>query len=101
MLDLDFTFTNEVWIFSATKASWHMITLPKDMSADIKAFTKHLAKGFRSVKVTATIGKTTWNTSLFPDSKSGCYFLPLKASVRKAEGIDKGDTVTVDLRVGT
>lgn len=101
MLDLDFTFTNEVWIFAASKASWHFVTLPKEMSADIKAFTKHLAKGFRSVKVTAKIGETTWSTSIFPDSKTGCYFLPLKASVRKAEGITKADSVTVDLKIST
>ena len=101
MLDLDFTFKNDVWVFSATKASWHMVTVPKDISADIKAFTKHLAKGFRSVKVTATIGKTRWKTSLFPDSKSGCYFLPLKASVRKDESISKSDEVTVQLSIET
>lgn len=99
MLDLDFTFTNEVWIFSATKASWHFVTLPKEMSADIKAFTKHLARGFRSVKVIASLGETTWSTSLFPDSKTGCYFLPLKAGVRTAEGIAKGDTITVQLQL--
>ena len=99
MLELDFTFENEVWVFTASKASWHMVTVPKAMSADIKAFTKHLTNGFRSVKVTAKIGETTWNTSLFPDSKTGCYFLPLKASVRQAEDISKGDEVSVHLRV--
>ena len=101
MLDLDFTFTNEVWLYSATKASWHFVTVPVEMSADIKAFTKHLVKGFRSVKVTATIGETTWSTSIFPDSKTGCYFLPIKASVRAAEGVSVGDQVTVQLVVGT
>ena len=99
MLELDFTFQNEVWVYSASKASWHMVTVPSGMSADIKAFTKHLAKGFRSVKVTAAIGATRWTTSLFPDSKSGCYFLPLKASVRQAEDISKGDEVSVHLQV--
>ena len=99
MLDLDFTFKNDVWVYAAAKASWHMTTVPKEMSSDIKAFTKHLSKGFCSVKVTAAIGETAWTTSLFPDSKTGCYFLPLKASVRQAEDISKGDDVSVHLKV--
>ena len=101
MVDLDFNFTSEVWVFSATKASWHMLTVPVEMSADIKAFTKHLAKGFRSVRVSVKIGKSEWQTSLFPDSKSGCYFLPLKADIRKAENIKKGDSISVDITVTT
>ena len=32
--------------------------------------------------------------SIFPDSKSGTYILPLKAKVRKKENIYEGDTVT-------
>lgn len=99
MIDLDFTFEGDVWIYAASKASWHMVTVPVDITADIKAFTKHTAKGFRAVKVGAKIGDTEWQTALFPDSKSGCYFLPLKASVRAAEGISKGSTVAVSLRV--
>ncbi|HEY4473963.1 MAG TPA: DUF1905 domain-containing protein [Candidatus Paceibacterota bacterium] len=30
---------------------------------------------------------TVWNTSIFPDKKSGSYLLPLKAKIRKAENI--------------
>ncbi|MCB0026013.1 MAG: DUF1905 domain-containing protein, partial [Caldilinea sp.] len=43
------------------------------------------------------IGKSTWTTSLFP--KDGRYILPIKTSVRKAEGLDEGDTVHVRLDV--
>ncbi len=43
----------------------------------------------------AKIGKTNWRTSIFPDSKSGTYLLPVKATVRRVEGIDDGDTVSV------
>jgi hypothetical protein len=43
------------------------------------------------------IGATRWTTSLFP--KDGGYVVPLKAMVRKAEGIDVGDTVEVGLAI--
>jgi hypothetical protein len=47
--------------------------------------------------VTAQIGGTGWKTSLFP--KDGRYIVPVKAWVRKAEGLDVGDVVTVRLGV--
>jgi len=49
------------------------------------------------IPVTAQIGETGWTTSLFP--KDGRYIVPLKTVVRKAEGIDVGDTVTIRLAV--
>jgi hypothetical protein len=50
-------------------------------------------RGFGSARVTATIGETVWQTSLFPHKESGGWFLPVKAAVRKAEGLDEGDVV--------
>ena len=44
-------------------------------------------------------GKTTWKTSIFPDKKSGTYLLPLKADVRRREGIGAGDRITSSLEV--
>ena len=55
--------------------------------------------GFGSVRVEATIGDVTWTTSLFPDSRSGGYILPLKADVRRRAGIAGGDEVTVILKL--
>ena len=55
--------------------------------------------GFGSVKVEATVGGTTWQTSLFPDSKRAAYVLPVKKAVRSAESIDVGDRTTVRLNL--
>jgi hypothetical protein len=49
------------------------------------------------IPVTARIGATRWSTSLFP--KDGRYLVPVKAGVRKAEGLDVGDVVAVRLTV--
>jgi len=49
------------------------------------------------VPVEVRIGGTRWRTSLFP--KDGGYVVPLKDLVRRAEGIDVGDAVTVHLAV--
>ena len=50
------------------------------------------------IPVTARIGDTEWTTSLWP--KDERYLIPLKASVRRAEGLELGDDVTVRLVVG-
>ena len=49
-------------------------------------------RGFGSVKVTAQIGGTRWQTSLFPQKASG-WFLPVKKPVRLAEGLEFGDAI--------
>jgi hypothetical protein len=50
------------------------------------------------VRVRATIGTSTWTTSIFPSSQAG-YVLPVKRPVRVAQALDVGDvaTVTVEL----
>lgn len=55
-------------------------------------------RGFGSVKVSVTLGKSRWQTSLFPN-KDGSWFLPIKKPVRVAEGIAEGDEVAVDLEL--
>jgi len=55
-------------------------------------------RGFGSVKVTAQIGGSRWQTSLFPQ-KSGGWFLPVKKPVRLAEGLDFGDAIEGELEL--
>ncbi len=57
-----------------------------------------MARGFGSLKVTATIGDSTWRTSVFPSREEG-WMLPVKSAVRKAEGIGEGDEVALVLEV--
>jgi hypothetical protein len=55
-------------------------------------------RGFGSVKVAARIGRSRWQTSLFPQ-KAGGWFLPVKKPVRLAEGQDFGDEVEGELEL--
>lgn len=79
-------------------AAWHFLALPPEVGDDIRSRSER--SGFGSVKVLATIGGTAWSTSVFPDSASGSYLLPVKAAVRRAEGIHDGDVVCVRLVLG-
>ena len=91
--------TAEVWLYPAPVA-WHFVTIPPKISAEIKARFAKQRVGWGSIPVTVTLGKTIWKTSIFPDKKSGGYLLPLKANIRKKEGIEAGKTVSFTLAVG-
>jgi hypothetical protein len=93
------TFSAKVWLYPGDTAAWHFITVPKTLSATLKKKHGATARGWGSLPVSVTIGKTTWHTSIFPDAKAGTYLLPLKASVRRAEGLFKDDTAKVRLTV--
>ena len=51
------------------------------------------------MRVQATIGETTWQTSIFPHSQSKAYILPVKADVRKKEKIIVDKVVEVLLKI--
>jgi hypothetical protein len=49
------------------------------------------------IPVDVHIGKTAYRTATWP--KDGRYIVPVKASVRAAEGLEEGDRVKVGLTV--
>jgi len=51
------------------------------------------------VRVDVTVGATSWRTSIFPDSKTGTYLLPVKKAVRLAEHLEAGGEVRAQLQV--
>jgi hypothetical protein len=48
------------------------------------------------VRVTVTVGGSTWQTSVFP-TKTGTYVLPVKKPVRTAENLTEGIPVETQL----
>ncbi|WP_104526633.1 DUF1905 domain-containing protein [Blastococcus saxobsidens] len=80
-------------------APWHFLTLPPDLADDVRESGAGARVGFGSVRVTVTVGSSTWQTSVFPDARSGSYLLPVKQPVRVAEGLRAGDRVLVELTV--
>jgi len=96
------TFEAELWRWDARRDDgWTFVTLPAEASQDVRelAAAAPPRPGFGSVRVTVTIGRTRWGTSVFPDAARGRYVLPVKKAVRRAEGLDVGSvaTVTVEL----
>jgi hypothetical protein len=95
----EYAFTAELWQWDAqTTSSWYFVTLPGDLAADLRVESGP-PRGFGSVRVEATIGGSTWRTSVFPESGGGSFVLPVKKAVRVAERIEDGDSCSVRLRV--
>ena len=84
-------------IFWRGPSPWFFVTIPAKHSRDIKAISKLVTYGWGVIPVHVKIGKTEFTTSLFP--KDGRYLVPIKASVRKAEKLEKGDIVKMRLGI--
>lgn len=95
---MEVNFKAKLWEWQG-QAAWYFMSLPKEYSDDIKTISNTPNRCFGSVKVEATIGTSVWRTSIFPDSKSGTYLLPVKQAIRKAENLSTGSVVHVTLRL--
>jgi hypothetical protein len=93
-----FEFTASLWRYPG-EGGWHFVSLPSEVGADITDMTAGIRGGFGSVRVAVTVGATSWRTSIFPDSKTGTYLLPVKKEVRDAEELRTGDDVRARLRI--
>lgn len=91
-------FEAELWLHDG-EGGWHFVTVPAEVSDDVAAQTAGARRGFGSVRVRATVGTTSWTTSLFPDTRRSAYLLPVKQPVRRAERLAAGDRVEVHLEV--
>jgi len=80
-------------------AAWYFVRLPPEVTDGILARHEGSQRAFGSLPVSVALGHSVWTTSLFFDSRSESYLLPVKSDVRKREHVDDGDTVTVKIAV--
>lgn len=98
--DSTYRFRAKLWRWTGGKASWYFFTLPVALSAQIRAVDAGPRRtGFGSLRVTAVIGGSTWQTSVFPSAGLDSYVLPVKAPVRKAEQLREGKQARVQITV--
>lgn len=91
-------FSGDIWEWRGP-APYYFVTVPAEECEVLRDVSKWVTYGWGMIPVRARIGKTEWRTSLWP--KEGRYVVPLRDSVRKAEGLGEGDRVTVHLEVGS
>lgn len=78
-------------------APYHFVALPDWVAEQVAERARAVTYGWGMIPVQASIGSTTWTTSLFP--KNGGYLLPVKNAVRKAESPAVDSPVDVTLTI--
>lgn len=91
------------WRGGAQGGDWHFVSID---GAGGEALSAHALaerletgrrRGFGSVRVRVTVGASTWDTSAFPMQGRG-WSIPVKAAVRRAEGLAEGDPVSLAIQ---
>lgn len=95
-----YSFKAKVWVYPGD-TKWYFVYVPKEEAEDIRKKFGYTSRGWGSLPVEVTIGKTKWKTSIFRDTKSASYLLPLKASIRKILNIQNEDTLSVAIKIIT
>ena len=93
------TVTGPLKIWINEEGSAHFMSVPVELSGEIKVHALMMRRGFGSVRVEVTLDDVTWRTSVFPSKSSGGYFLPVKIDVVRKTGVAAGDQVTVELEL--
>jgi hypothetical protein len=93
---VDLDVTGEVWEWRGP-APYHFVTVPAYQAEVIAEVAADVTYGWGMIPVAGRVGATNFTTSLWP--KDGAYVIPLKDAVRRAEGIELGDVVTVALHI--
>lgn len=87
------TISKKVWLWPGENLPWHFVYVDGEEKEYIEKYARKSRNGL--VKIEATIGKTSWQTSLLPFKKDNTYLIALKKEVRNREGIMVGDTVKI------
>lgn len=97
---IHYQFHTKIWQHQGTAGgSWQFASLPSDMSVEIRNLLQCQEEGWGRLKAKAQINQTTWDTSIWFDSKSKTYLLPLKAEIRKKEKLEIGMELEISIWV--
>ena len=77
-----YAFKNKMWQDSAS-GGWYFVAIPKNLSKEIRTNFKNQEEGWGRMKIIAIVEKIEWKTSIWFDTKSDHYLLPIKAEIRK------------------
>ena len=93
-----YEFSAIVWQYNGP-GGWYFVSLPEEISEEIRTHLKLEEEGWGRLKVNAKVGKTEWKTAIWFDTKMNTYSLPLKSEIRKVEKLKKEENIEVQLWV--
>ncbi len=91
---IKYNFIGKIW-----DGGWFFVSLPKDISKEIREHLKWQEEGWGRMKATAIIKEIEWDTAIWFDTKHDTYLLPLKADIRKKASLELNDIVNVSIAI--
>jgi len=95
---IHYRFNSTVWQYQG-EGGWHFVTLPKNVSKEIRQLFQKQEEGWGRLKVVALIGESKWKTAIWYDTKYQAYVLPLKKEVRKKEKIEVNKSLDITIYI--
>lgn len=83
---IKYDFSATAWQYEG-QGAWYFVSLPAEMSTEIRENLKWQEEGWGRLKAKARTGNSEWQTAIWYDTKRMTYLLPLKAEIRKKENI--------------
>ena len=84
---IEYQFTAAIWQNSSPNGGWYFVSLPIEISSEIRENLKWQEEGWGRLKATAKISHTEWETAIWFDTKSKTYLLPIKIEIRKKKNL--------------
>ena len=101
-MDMDgritYKFTSKMWR-DQSSGGWHFISVPKDISKEIRENLQWQEEGWGRMKAAAQIQSVKWDTAIWFDSKSKTYYLPVKGEIRKKTRLKVDENISITLWV--
>jgi hypothetical protein len=99
-MKLSSTFEGKVQ-FSGGGAAWHFVVIPAELADRLRQFGGAQKRPVGPKTVEASLGQSAWTARLVNEPNSGAFLLPVSADVRKAENLEKGQTVRITITFDT
>ena len=92
----NYHFQAQVWR-SEGKGGWYFVTLPTEISDEIRDKFKEYEEGWGRLQCQAMIKNQIWKTAIWFDTKKKSFLLPIKSEIRKKQGITESSIVNIVL----
>jgi len=93
---IKYEFSAKIWQHSA-QGGWYFVSLPIELSDEIRENLKWREEGWGRLKVSVKIGNSEWNTAIWFDTKYHTYLLPIKAEIRRKEKIELNQLIDLSI----
>ena len=95
---IKYDFISRMWQ-DASVGGWHFLSLPEDISSEIRKNLQWQEEGWGRMKATASIKNCQWKTAIWFDTKKGTYILPVKKEIRTKAQLITGNDLEVSVWV--